>query len=128
MTTFETKERFVSILRNGENYLWLTRRLWDLSKDLPVIEFEVASFNCFDEDVWFGSQHKPTVNKVLEHYRKIEKARFDFPIILSQDGSIFDGIHRICRAQLDGRKNIPAVQFEMDPAPDRKYPAVPVNL
>ena len=118
----EIKERFVCFERNGEKYLWFTQRLWALAKDLPIFEFEVSSFNCFDKDVWFGSQHKPTVKKVLEHYRKIEQARFDYPIILSQDGSIFDGVHRICRAYLDGRKTIPAVKFEIDPEPDRKYP------
>lgn len=89
---------------------------------IPVFEYEVASFNGFDKDVWFGSQHKPTVNKVLEHYKKIEGANFDHPIILSQDGMVLDGVHRICRAHLDGRKTIPAVRFKVDPEPDRKHP------
>ena len=119
---FNLKEPFVGLERNGEIYLWLTRRLWDLSKELPVYEYEVASFDSFEKDVWFASQHKPTVNNVLEHYRKIEKANFEHPIILSHDGKILDGVHRICRAHLDGRKTIPAVRFLVDPGPDHKYP------
>lgn len=119
---FDIKEPFVGFELNGEICLWLTTRLWELSKDLPVFEYEVASFNCFDKDVWFNSQHKPTVNKVLEHYKKIENANFTHPIILSQDGIILDGVHRICRAYLDGRNTIPAVRFAIDPEPDRKHP------
>lgn len=122
MPAFDIKEPFVGFERNGEIHLWLTRRLWELAEGLPVFEYEVASFNGFDKDVWFGSQHKPTVNKVLEHYKKIERATFDHPIILSQDGTLFDGVHRLCRARLDGRKTIPAVKFEVDPEPDRKHP------
>ncbi|MFM6927859.1 MAG: hypothetical protein ACKOX6_05305 [Bdellovibrio sp.] len=118
---FDFKEPFVGLERDGEIHLWLTRRLWDLSKNLPLFEYEIASFDSFDQDVWFGSQHKPTVNKVLEHYRKISDANFQYPIILSHDGKILDGIHRICRAHLDGRKTIPAVKFDVDPEPDRKH-------
>lgn len=108
----------VRSLRGNQVFTWYTERLWKLAAELPVFEFEVATFNCFNEDVWFGGVHTPTVNKVLEHYRKIAKANFEYPIIFSQDGSIFDGVHRICRAHLDGRKTIPAVKFEQDPEPD----------
>ena len=75
-----------------------------------------------DKNVWFGSNQEPTVNKVLEHMKKIEKADFDFPIILSQENIVLDGVHRICRAHLEGRKTIPAVRFEIDPEPDFKKP------
>lgn len=123
MSLLEKKEPFVVSEREGMRHVWLIRNLWLFAKDLPVFEFEVEKFDCFDEDVWFGSQHKPTVNKVLEHYRKIETATFDYPIIFSQDGSIFDGVHRICKAYLDGRKTIPAVKFLKDPPPDQIIPA-----
>lgn len=112
------KPSHVRSLRNDQVYTWYTERLWKLAADLPVFEFEVATFDCFDEDIWFGNVHKPTVNKVLEHYRKIANATFEYPIIFSQDGSIFDGAHRICRAHLDGRKSIPAVRFTQDPESD----------
>lgn len=112
------KPSHVRSLRGNQVYTWYTERLWKLAADLPVFDFEVATFNCFEEDIWFGGVHKPTVNKVLEHYRKIANATFEYPIIFSQDGSIFDGAHRICRAHLDGRKSIPAVRFTQDPEPD----------
>jgi hypothetical protein len=116
--TKNTKPNCVRSLRGDQVYTWYTERLWKLAAGLPVYEFEVASFDCFDEDVWFGGVHKPTVSKVLEHYKKIANATFEHPIIFSQDGSIFDGVHRICRAHLDGKKAIPAVRFTQDPEPD----------
>jgi hypothetical protein len=122
MPVIDIKQRFVSLERSGETHVWFTERLWKLSQGLPVFEYEIASFKVFDEDVWFGDQHKPTIKKILEHYKRIETASFDFPIVLSQDGTLFDGIHRVCRAYLEGRKSIPAVQFEIDPEPDSRIP------
>ncbi|RYZ64004.1 MAG: chromosome partitioning protein ParB [Proteobacteria bacterium] len=116
---FDFGEPFAGFEHDGVIRLWITSRLWKLAAELPTFEYDVSSFENFDEDVWFNTQNKPTVNKVLEHYRKIQNADFSFPIILSRDGIILDGVHRICRAQLDGRKTIPAVRFETDPEPDR---------
>jgi hypothetical protein len=41
-----------------------------------------------------------------------------FPIILSSDGRVMDGMHRICKALLEDRTEIEAVRFVEDPAPD----------
>ena len=116
---FDFKEPFTGFEQDGEIRLWLVQRLWQLSKDLPVFEYEVASFTGYDQDVWFGNQQKPTINNVLEHFKKIEQAEFEYPIIISSEGIVLDGVHRICRAHLDKRKTIPAVKFEKDPEPDK---------
>lgn len=122
MPAFDVKGSYAGFERDGEVCFWRTQRLWELAKNLAVFEYEVASFNSFDKDVWFNTQQVPTVNNVLKHFKKIETANFDYPIILSQNGTVLDGVHRICRAYLDGRKTIPAVRFEVDPEPDRKQP------
>jgi|GEM_PF-4032228 len=41
-----------------------------------------------------------------------------FAIILSADGSVMDGMHRVVKATLAGHQDISAVQFEQDPEPD----------
>ena len=41
-----------------------------------------------------------------------------FPIILSADGAVMDGMHRVAKAVRLGREDIDAVQFERDPEPD----------
>ena len=110
---------FHSIQKNEQKLTWSTERLWDLAKDLTPFDYEISSFEAFDEDIWFGDQHQPTVRKVLEHHKKIQNADFSFPIILSENGIVMDGVHRICRAHLEGRKTIPAVQFDKTPDPDK---------
>ncbi|WP_290735432.1 hypothetical protein [Halobacteriovorax sp. JY17] len=112
------KEHTHSIGLNGKKYTWVVKTIWELSKDLEPFDFKVSNFSGFNEDCWFGDRFKPTINKVLEHYQKIQNANFDFPIILGEDGRIMDGIHRICKAHLEGKKTIKAVQFIKDPGPD----------
>jgi hypothetical protein len=116
---FEFNEPFAGFEKDGSIYLWRVSRLWELSADLPIFEFEVSSFNGFDQDVWFGNQQKPTLNNMLAHFKKIESANYEKPIILNQDGVVLDGVHRLCKAYLEGRKTIPAVKFEVDPTPDK---------
>ncbi len=118
--TINKNEPYAGFEQDGVRYLWQMRRLWELTKSLPVFEYEVVSFNGFDKDVWFNSLRNPTLHNILEHYKKIENATFKYPIIISQEGIILDGIHRICRAYLDGKKTIPAVKFSQNPEPDEK--------
>jgi hypothetical protein len=41
-----------------------------------------------------------------------------FPIILSNDGRVMDGMHRVCKALLQKHNEIEAVRFIEDPEPD----------
>jgi hypothetical protein len=108
-----------TISKEGRKHKWYVKRLWQLAKDLPQFEYEITSFSGFDEDFWFGDRIKPTIKNVLAHHHKIQNADFSFPIIISEDGLIMDGVHRICKAYLEGRKTIPAVRFTKNPEPDQ---------
>src|SRR5690242_10600557 len=55
---------------------------------------------------------------VIEHARLIEATDLRFPVILSSDGRVMDGMHRVCKAVLLTRPTIEAVQFTTDPEPD----------
>lgn len=59
-----------------------------------------------------------TCRDVVEHARLIHDCDFDHPVILSRDGRVMDGMHRICKALLLGRIDVEAVRFPEDPAPD----------
>ncbi|MEN3371391.1 MAG: hypothetical protein V7609_3534 [Verrucomicrobiota bacterium] len=48
----------------------------------------------------------------------INETDLDFPIILSSEGRVMDGMHRVLKALLGGWQSIEAVQFEHDPEPD----------
>ena len=55
---------------------------------------------------------------VLEHTRAIQEVDLRYPIILSADGGVMDGMHWVAKAILLDLKTIEAVQFEQDPEPD----------
>ena len=107
-----------SIIEDGQKLTWNIEKLWKRSSSLQVFEYIVSEFDGLDEDFLFGSKNKPTVRSVLEHCEKIKSADFSYPIIISESGVIMDGLHRICRAILDGKETLPAVRFEKNPAPD----------
>ena len=72
-----------------------------------------------DEPFWFGREgDKATCRVIAEHARLIQGADLHHPIILSADGRVMDGMHRVCKALIEGRKTVVAVRFESDPDPD----------
>lgn len=118
-------EPYAGFEQDGEIYLWSVKNLWEQSANLEIFDYEIAQFNGYDKDVWFGNHESPTLLNILKHYKKIENANFDKPIIISNNGTVLDGVHRICKAYLEGRKTIPAVKFENDPTPDKIIKASP---
>lgn len=97
---------------------WDVDRLVALSARLPRRRVPLASIRELDEVFWFGDDAPPTCRAVLEHARLIHEADCSFPIILAWDGRVMDGMHRVCKAVLDGRASIEAVQFERYLEPD----------
>jgi len=59
-----------------------------------------------------------TCRELAEHLRLAQEADLTYPIILSADGRVMDGMHRVMKAVLEDRAEIEAVQFDQDPEPD----------
>ena len=59
-----------------------------------------------------------TCREVVDHARLMLDSDLAFPIILSNDGRVMDGMHRVCKALLENRTEIDAVRFVHDPEPD----------
>lgn len=105
--------------------IWEVDRLWELAKALPVKMIPLAQIDDLDRVGWHGQpQHygRLTIREVAEHARRIQEATFDYPIILSAEGHLLDGFHRVAKAYLLGMQEIAAVQFETNPEPDRVRP------
>jgi len=102
---------------------WDIDRLVALTKDFPRLHVPLTSLRELDEPFWFSNDDTPTCRAVVEHARLIEAADLRFPIILSSDGRVMDGMHRVGKAALLDRPTIEAVQFTNDPEPD--YIGVP---
>ena len=104
-------------LRPGTDGLkaWDVDRLVSLSKNLASELVPIAAIRELDEPYWGASM---TCRELAGHARLIQEADPTVPIILSSDGRIMDGMHRVLKAILLGRSHVPAVRFSVDPAPD----------
>jgi hypothetical protein len=86
--------------------------LIDRTKTEPVIEYnlDLMSIN-LDVNVW----EVDNVFGFLSHTKRINEANLDLPVIVSAEGWILDGWHRVCKAILNGHKEIKAVRFITNP-------------
>lgn len=110
---------------DGSMRFWRMDQLWNLAAGLPPRKVRLADLPGFDEVRWFGGplDLRPTCRAVAEHARDIHDADLRYPIILSPDGEVLDGMHRICKAHLLGLLEIDAVQLpKMPPARGRVLP------
>ena len=107
-----------SRLTAKDRFFWWTERLWVLARDLPVITVNLDGIKEFEENCWFLKLEDATCKAVAKHAKRIVDADLSFPIILSSEGLLMDGGHRISKAWLNGSTEIRAVKFEIDPEPD----------
>ena len=96
---------------------WDVDRLIELSKRLPRKMVRLSALHELDEP-WIGGDEKPTWRAMVEHMRLIAETDLSHPIILSANGEVMDGRHRMAKAELEHRAEIVAVQFVHDPEPD----------
>ena len=98
---------------------WDVRRLVKLSTDLPIQQVSVSSLAEINENHWYGHDAvEPTCRSIVEHCSLILAADLSYPIILDNTGRVMDGMHRVCRALMESRSHVAAVQFLVDPEPD----------
>lgn len=103
---------------SGHEFVWDVHRLIELSAGFPIKEIPVAQIAELDEQFWFNGTTKPTCREIALHAQLIQETDLTHPIILSADGRVMDGMHRVCKALLEKRVAIQAVQFQQDPNPD----------
>jgi hypothetical protein len=89
-------------------------QLWKAAAKVPSRKVGLIGLPGFDAVRWFGGPMnlRPTCRAVAEHARDIFGADLSYPIILSPEGEVLDGMHRICKAFLLGMEEIDAVQLQ----------------
>jgi hypothetical protein len=98
---------------------WNIHRLVEISSTLPRERVPLSAIRELDEPYWSGEPTKfITCRQIAEHARLIRDCDLTFPVILSSDGRVMDGMHRICKALVEGLSDIEAVRFPHDPEPD----------
>lgn len=108
-----SKRLWSTPLADGSIPFVLMQQLWEMAEGLPSKKVRVADLNAIDEVRWFSDRMNrlPTCRAVAEHARDIYEVDFRFPIILSPSGVVLDGMHRLCKAFLQGMEEIDAVQL-----------------
>ena len=98
---------------------WDVDRLVELTSDLTPVDIPLSAISELDEPFWYGRDGDiATCRSVALHAKLMGETDLSYPIILSRDGGVMDGMHRVCKALTCGNKTISAVQFKKDPEPD----------
>lgn len=95
-------------------YAWDVDKLAELSQGLPVIDIELSKIKEIDELF----KENLTTRSIAQHMKLVQETNLKYPIILSKEGRVMDGMHRLIKALLLGLKTIKAVQFKEDLKPD----------
>jgi hypothetical protein len=113
------RDRFHFREIKGEWWVWDVRRLAAAARDLPTEMISLGQIAELDENCWFVREDEaPTVRAIAEHAAIIAAADLSLPILLYPDGRVLDGMHRVCRAWIDGVSQLPSRRFRFLPLPD----------
>ena len=96
---------------NLGRHTWSVSRLFELSRNLPVMEIPLKHLNVY------SIYERLTLRDMVMHMKAVHEADLDTPIILDEDGELMDGRHRIMKALLLGNESIKAVRFDENPYP-----------
>jgi hypothetical protein len=110
------KQYYFRPSKNGF-YAWDVDELVKLSEVLPIVDIDLSNIKELDEQLKENGK-SVTYRSIAEHMKLVEETDLTYPIILSKDGSVMDGMHRVIKALLLGHKTIKAVQFKEDLKPD----------
>jgi hypothetical protein len=80
-------------------------------EEMPAEHFDL------NVDAWFGEACEPTLAHVVGHMKRIRKADPDEPILLSAEGHVFDGLHRLAKCALEEIPTIRYKRFPVNPEP-----------
>ncbi len=98
---------------------WDVDRLVELTSGFTPIDVPLSEIRELDETFWFDHEgDAPTCRRIALHAKLMNETDLRHPIILSAEGRVMDGMHRVCRALIEGRETIRGVRFEIDPEPD----------
>ncbi len=113
---------------DGSN-VWNVEELWKAAEGMPIEHLRVELFtDQLEGTCWTdGEDEEVTPSWVLRHTRRILEADLSHPIIIDKNGVVLDGVHRLCKAVLEGREVIAAQRLVAmpDPAyivPDEDFP------
>jgi hypothetical protein len=106
-----------SISSNFETRHWSVEKLWEVTENLPAVDWEIPP--------WFTDQWTWGDDSVKDHVERCLDADLDYPILVWKGRIIVDGCHRVIKALALGNKTIKAKIIESMPTPDEVEEEVP---
>ena len=100
------------------NRTWKLDNIWKLSDSLEPRQILVSDlWDTRYKNAWCWQHENEEINNLffLHHMRRVLNADLSYPIILSEENLIFDGVHRLMKAKFLSLTYITYVQFEKDP-------------
>lgn len=111
---------YIDKMLPGEGKLILGDKSWDLSTLIKATEglnsFDMSLMSIDLERYPWQFKHW-SFSTFLFHWKRCEVCSDD-PIILSPDGYIIDGWHRLAKAIMEGKDSIKAIRLLVMPEPD----------
>jgi hypothetical protein len=107
--------------RNNEQGLlaWDVDNLIRLTTNLKAIDIPVNEIQELNEPYWYDLEgDRPTCRSIADHIRLIQATDLAYPIILCPAGRVMDGMHRVVKALLEGRRFLLAYRLSALPEPD----------
>lgn len=103
----------------SDRHIWDVHRLMRASRDIEMEMVPVADIAEADENWWYSdSESVPSPRSIARHLALVNDVDPNHPIILSAEGRLMDGMHRVVKAIAEGWTHIPAVRFVKTPEPD----------
>lgn len=99
---------------DGSGSRWSVAMLIDDTKHLEPFDVPLASIN-LSGIIWVDAD----ILNLAFHCKKVNDADLKKPIILSWNGQIADGRHRVIKALMLGKRTIKAVRMTWKPTPCR---------
>ena len=91
---------------------WNVRRLIEQSSALAAEQVALSAIRELDEPYWASERAHPlTCREVVGHAQLMLDCDLAYPVILSSDGRVMDGMHRIGKALLEGRSHLRQCAF-----------------
>ena len=97
---------------------WDVLKLIKMTKGFEVVQVALSDIRELKEVYWFGLGAPPIMEDIVQHAKQIFEADISYPIILCPEGRVMDGMHRVCKASIDGHKYISAVRLTELHKPD----------
>lgn len=100
---------------DGE-HSWADADLWAAAGECPVVYRRVSEL-ILDERIYSTQVSDGRLSDLLLDVRRAIAADLSYPVILTPDGWLCDGAHRILKAIIVGAKELPVVTLDSMPEP-----------